>query len=136
MKEKIASLTAYKYANMIDKEISSTPNQNEKKGKIMIASQLYFYAGENGLKYLLELSDVPLSRDTLQNQVLTQLSKIFDKETSERIEELYLLLLPKKDGGSGFRNLGAYQGKNSNIYNTHKEFAKLIVEAIENNTED
>jgi len=102
----------------------------------MIASQLYFYAGENGLKYLLELTDVPLSRDTLQSQVLTQLSKIFDETTANKIEELYFLLLPKKDGGSGFRNLGAYQGKNSNIYSTHKEFAKLIVDVIKNNGEN
>lgn len=130
MKEKYASITAYESAMLIDKEIENLDDGEIKKGKIMIASQLFFYAGENALKYILDLGDVPLGRDSLYVQVISNLSKSVDEKISEEIEELYTMLLPKKDGGLGFRNMGSYYGKNSNIYSTHKKFATLFYEII------
>jgi hypothetical protein len=95
-KEKVASILAFKHAQKIS-EIINTLNleTQEIKGHIMIASQLYFYSGENGLKYLLDLEG-----DMDRFKIIETIKKDGFKKIGENvgnIYELYLKLLPKSN---------------------------------------
>ncbi len=114
-KEKIASKLAFEHAEEISEVINSLkPNTPEIKGHIMIASQLYFYAGENGLKYLLQIEG-----DMDRFKIIDAIKRDGFKKIGTnvgKIYELYLKLLPKTNySGFGFRNMCAYNGVNSNI---------------------
>lgn len=100
----------------------------------MVACQNYFYSGENGMKYLLKLGKITIDREEILLELKIYDKKYLSEENLEKIEELYLDLLPKKVGGTGYRNIGAYQGKYhpSQIYKAHREFAQYIVKLIEN----
>ena len=132
MRKKIASQTYFKFAEDINTTLKKISNTEEKKGKIMVASQLYFYSGETGLKYFLKLGNYSMPRDNILLELRMYEPNELNKKLINKIEEIYLDLLPKTIGGRGMRNLGAYQGKNSNIYETHREFAKLVNQLIEN----
>lgn len=126
--KKFASLKYFELGEKVNIEIKNLNNSQEKKGLIMVASQLYFYAGETGLKYLLKLGNYPTSREDILAEL--EINEDFSDEILNKLKILYLDLLPFGIGGKGLRNFGAYQGKNSKIYEAHKEFANFVIKLI------
>lgn len=106
--------------------------EEKKKGMRMIASQNFFYAGENGIKYMVEMNDENISRSKIIEMLKIKGFDFMPAEKMKEVIKLYLLLLPKKDGGKGFRNKCAYRGLNSRFYEAHKKFAETVVKIIEN----
>ena len=132
-KEYYACLIAFEKAQEIKTKIDSKiyKSDEEKRGLIMIASQLYFYCGENGIKEILQSQKINSREeifDKLKNPNVKSLFK--SDESYKKVLLYYQAMLPVKSGGRGFRNQGAYKGINSNIFLTHKEFASLVLEEL------
>lgn len=129
MRKKIACLKFYKIAESVYFDLIKLGNSEEKSADVMVCCQNYFYSGENGIKFLLGLGNYSVARKDILFEVKAYTGDNLNDNEIEKIEELYLNLLPKSVGGVGYRNIGGYQGKYNpdDIYETHKEFADYIV---------
>lgn len=134
MRQKLASYNFFNIAENFYNELIKLPDSEEKAAKVMVACQNYFYSGECGIKHLLKIGKSSIDRENILLELKVYLADNLTEENLEKLEELYLDLLPKRVGGSGYRNIGGYQGKYhpSDIYESHREFALYVVRLLKN----
>jgi len=134
MRKKLASLEFFEIAEKSYNEIQNISESEKKAAKVMVVCQNYFYSGECGVKYILNLGNFSINREDILLELRTYNGNFLSETELEELINLYLSLLPKSAGGTGFRNMGGYQGKYnpSDIYEAHRDFAKFVVQLLKN----